>query len=86
MLLRLRGTRTLSNVDNISKINLCAIATESNIEWITYRFISGYSIIMNMYGYMFICSVFRYFCIYAQSTDNLRLNFIMKELMFMLLI
>ena len=32
MLLCLRGTRTLSNVDNISEIDLCAIAADSNIE------------------------------------------------------
>ena len=32
MLLRLRGTRTPSNVDNISEIDLCAIIAESNIE------------------------------------------------------
>ena len=32
MLLCLRGTKTHSNLDNISKIDLCAIAAESNIE------------------------------------------------------
>ena len=32
MLLCLRGTRTPSNVDNISEIDLCAIVAESNIE------------------------------------------------------
>ena len=32
ILLCLRGTRTPSNVDNISKINLCDIVAESNIE------------------------------------------------------
>ena len=31
-LLCLRGTRTPSNVDNISEIDLCAIVAESNIE------------------------------------------------------
>ena len=32
MLLCLRGTRTPSNVDNISEIDLCAVVPESNIE------------------------------------------------------
>ena len=32
MLLCLHGTRTPSNVDNISEIDLCAIVAESNIE------------------------------------------------------
>ena len=32
MLLCLRGTRTPSNVDNISEIDLCAIVAESNIK------------------------------------------------------
>ena len=58
MLLCFRGTRTASNVDNISKIDLCAIVAESNIEWITSRFISCYIIIINMYGYIFIRSLF----------------------------
>ena len=61
MLLCLHGTRTPSNIDNISKIDLCAIVAESNIKWITYRSIPCYIIIMNMYGYIFIRSLFRYF-------------------------
>ena len=65
MLLCLHGTWTPSNVDNISKIDLCAIVAESNIEWITYRFIPCYFMIINMYGYIFIWSLFRYFlCLY----------------------
>ena len=32
MLLCLRGTRTPSNVDNISEIDMCTIVAESNIE------------------------------------------------------
>ena len=32
MLIRLRGTRAPSNVDNINEIDLCAIVAESNIE------------------------------------------------------
>ena len=50
MLLCWPGTRTPANVDSISKIDLCAVVTESNIEWITYRFIPRYFTIMNMYG------------------------------------
>ena len=66
MLLCLYGTRTSSNVDNISEIDLCcAIVAESNIKWIIYRFIPCYFIIINMYGYIFISSFFRYFlCLY----------------------
>ena len=65
MLLCLCGTRTPSNVDNISEIDLCAIAAESNIEWITYRFIPCYFKIINMFGYIFVRSLFRYFlCLY----------------------
>ena len=65
MLLCLRGTRTPSNVDNISEIDLYAIVAESNIERITYRFIQYYIIIINMYGYIFIRSLIRYFlCLY----------------------
>ena len=33
LLLRLRGIRTPSNVDNIAEIDLCAIVAESNIEY-----------------------------------------------------
>ena len=61
MLLCLRGTRTPSNVDNISKVDLCAVVAESNIEWITYRFIPRYFMVINMYGYILIWSLFRYF-------------------------
>ena len=61
MLLCLHETKTPSNVDNISKIDLCAIVGENNIEWITYRFIPYYFMIINMYGYIFIWSLFRYF-------------------------
>ena len=66
MLLCLYGTRTFSNVDNISEIDLrCTIVAESNIKWIIYRFIPCYFIIINMYGYIFISSFFRYFlCLY----------------------
>ena len=74
MLLCLRGTRTLSNVDNISEIDLCAIAADSNIEWITYRFIPCYFAIMNMYGYIYIIFL-DIFCIYTLWTDDLRLIF-----------
>ena len=59
MLLCLHGTRAPSN------IALCAIVAETNIEWITYRFVSCYFMIINMYGYIFIRSLFRYFlCLY----------------------
>ena len=75
MLLCLRGTRTSSNVDNIREIDLCAIVAESNIEWITCRFIPCYFMIMNMYGYIFIWSLFRYFCVYTQSSDTMGLIF-----------
>ena len=76
MLLCLYGTRTSSNVDNISEIDLCcAIIAESYIEWITYRFIPCYFMIINMYGYIFISSLFRYFCVYTQSSDAIRLIF-----------
>ena len=61
MLLCLGGTRTPSNVDNISEIDLCAIVAESNIKWITYRFIPCYIVIIDMYGYIFIRSLFKYF-------------------------
>ena len=65
MLLCLHGASTPSNVDNISKIDLCAIVAESNIKWITYRSIPCYFMIINMYGYVFIQSLFRYFlCLY----------------------
>ena len=75
MLLCLCGTRTLSNVDNISEIDLCAIIAESNIEWITYRFIPCYFKIINMYGYIFVRSLFRYFlCLYPVS-DAMELIF-----------
>ena len=61
MLLCLCGTRTPSNIDNISETVLCAIVAESNIEWNTCRFIPYYIIIIKMYGYIFIRSLFRYF-------------------------
>ena len=61
MLLCLHGTKIPSNVDNISEIDLCAIVAKRNIEWITYRFIPYYFMIINMYGYIFIWSLFRYF-------------------------
>ena len=65
MQLCLRGTRTPSNVDNISEIDLYAIVAESNIEQISYRFTPCYFMIINMYGYIFIRSLFRYFlCLY----------------------
>ena len=61
ILLCLRGTKTPSNVDNISKINLCGIVAESNIEWITYRFIPCYFKVINTYSYIFTWSLSRYF-------------------------
>ena len=61
MLLYLHGTRTPRNVENISEIDLCVIVAESNIEWITYRFIPCYLMIIYMNGYVFIWSLFRYF-------------------------
>ena len=61
MLLYLQGTKIPSNIDNISKIDLCAIFAESNTEWITYRFIPCYFTIINVYGYILICCLFRYF-------------------------
>ena len=76
MLLCLRGTRTPSNIDNISEIDLCDIVAESNVEWITCGFIPCrdlegnspfqisvlcYFMLINMYGYIFIWSLFRYF-------------------------
>ena len=60
MLPCLWGAKTPSNVYNTSKINLCAIVPESNIEWITYRFIPYYFTIINMYGYLFLWSFLRY--------------------------
>ena len=57
----LRGTRTPSNVANFTEIDLCAIVAEGNIEWITYRFIPCYFTIINMYVYILIRSLFRYF-------------------------
>ena len=68
MLLCLGGTRTPSNVDNISEIDLCAVVPESNIEWISYRFISCYFMIINMHGHIFIWSLFDIFCVYIQSS------------------
>ena len=47
MLLCLRGTRTPWNFDNISEIDLLAFFSESNIEWITYRFIQCYFKVIN---------------------------------------
>ena len=64
MLLCLCGTRTLSNFDNIGEIDLCAIVAESNIEWITCRFIRRYFIIINIYGYAFIWSLRYFLCLY----------------------
>ena len=65
MLLCLRGTRTPSNVDNISEIDLYVIVAESNIKWITCRFIPCCFMIINMYVYIFIRFLFRYFlCLY----------------------
>ena len=65
MLLCLRGTRTPSNFDNISEIDLLAFVAESNIEWITYRFIPCYSNVINTYSYIFTWSLSRYFfCLY----------------------
>ena len=65
MLLCLHGTRTPSNIDNISKIDLCAIVAESNIEWMTYRFIPCYFKVINMYSYIFTWCLSRYFlCFY----------------------
>ena len=86
MLLCLRGTRTPSNVDNISEIDLCAIVAESNIEWITYRFIPCYFMIINMYGYKYVMVInmiinmssdlfLDIFCVYTQSSDAMRLIF-----------
>ena len=75
MLLCLHGPRTPSNVDNIGEIDLCVFFAENNIDWITYRFISCYIIIINMYGYIFIRSLFRYFCVYTQSSDATGLIF-----------
>ena len=61
MLLCLRGIRTPSNVDNNTEIDLCVIVADSNIEWIPERFIPCYFAIINIYGYIFIYSLFRYF-------------------------
>ena len=61
MLLCLHGTKTPSNVDNISEIDMCAIVAETNIQWITYKFIPCYFTTLNMYGYIFIWPLFRYF-------------------------
>ena len=61
MLLCLQGTKTPSNVDNISEIDMCAIVAETNIQWITYKFIPCYFTTLNMYGYIFIWPLFRYF-------------------------
>ena len=72
MLLCLHGTRTPSN------IALCAIVAESNIEWITYRFVSCYFMIINVYGYIFIRFLFRYFCVYTLSSDAVGLIFHLK--------
>ena len=75
MLLCLCRRRTPSNIDNISEIDLCAIINESNIEWITYKFIPCYIIIINMYGYVYIRSLFRYFLFYTQPSDDMELIF-----------
>ena len=86
MLLCLRGTRTPSYVDNIREIDLCAIVAESNIEWITYRFIPCYFMIINMYGYKYVMVInmiinmssdlfLDIFCVYTQSSDAMRLIF-----------
>ena len=61
MLLCLHRTKTPSNVDKISEIDLCALVAEGNIEWITYRFIPYYFMIINLYGNISIWSLFRYF-------------------------
>ena len=82
----LHGTRTPSNVDNISEIDLCAIVAESNIEWITYRFIPCYIIIINIYGYIFIRSLCRHFLFYTQSSGDMRLIFHAKLTVFYMLI
>ena len=95
ILLYLQGTRTPSNVDNISEINLCAIVTESDIGWITYRFIPCYFTIINMYvypficcmyGYILICSLFYTFFVFIPSQLMIwDLLSYLKELMFTLL-
>ena len=82
MLLCLHGTRTPSNDDNISEIDLYAIVAESNIEWITYRFIPCYFMIINMYGYIFIWSLFRYFLCWYQSSDAMGLIFHARNFQF----
>ena len=69
MLLCLRGTRTPSHFDNISEIDLLAFVAESNIEWITYRFIPCYFNVINTYSYIFTWSLSRYFFVYTQSSD-----------------
>ena len=69
MLMCLRRTRTPSNVDNISEIDLCAIVAESTIEWITYRFILCYFKVINTYSYIFTWSLSRYFLCLYQSSD-----------------
>ena len=77
MLLRLRGTRTPSSVDNISEIDLCAIVAESNIEWITYRFIPCYFKVINTYSYIFTWSLSRYFlCLYPVYNQSYLLIFV----------
>ena len=50
----------------ICKFDLCAIIAESNMEWITYKFIPCYFTIINMYAYIFICSFLDIFCNYTQ--------------------
>ena len=65
MLFCWRGSRTPSNVVNISEIDMYAIVTESNIEWIPYRFIPCYFKVINTYSYICTWSLSRYFlCLY----------------------
>ena len=82
MLLYLWGTRTPSNVDNISEINLCAIVTKRNIEWITYRFIPCYfMILICMVTYLFVLFLEMYFVFIPSKQIIWDLILYLKELM-----
>ena len=67
MLLCLGGTRTPSNVDNISEIDPCVVVAESNIEWISDRFISCYFMIINMYMVTYSSDLFLIFFVFIPS-------------------
>ena len=85
MLLCLRVIRTSSNVDNISKICLCAIVAESNIKM---NHLQIHSMLLHDCKYvslhiLFVLFLYN-FCIYTQSTADLGLNLIFVRIDFYL--